>query len=176
VAAAVVFEPGTRIDGVDDSKLLTPLKREALDAIIRVRAVAVAVGMVDAAIIDRVNVLEATRRAMRQALAGLDVEPELVLTDFVALEGLACPQRNLVRGDQRSATVAAASIIAKVARDRMMAHADREYPQYGFGHHKGYSTAVHRAALLAHGPCPLHRRSFTGVAQPTLFDCAPIKE
>jgi ribonuclease HII len=102
---------------------------------------------------------------MGRALAALDVEPELVLTDFVALEGLRCPQRNLVRGDQRSATVAAASIIAKVARDRMMAEADHEYPQYGFGRHKGYPTADHRAALLAHGPCPLHRRSFAGVGQ-----------
>ena len=176
MAAVVVLEPGTRIDGVDDSKLLTPAERETLDAIIRVRAVAVGVGLVDAATIDRVNVLEATRRAMGQALAALGVEPELVLTDFVKLEGLRCPQRNLVRGDQRSATVAAASIIAKVARDSMMAEADREYPQYGFGRHKGYATLDHRAALLAHGPCPLHRRSFTGVAQPDLFELAREKE
>ena len=172
VAAAVVLNPGTRIDGVDDSKRLTRAGREELDAVIRARAMAVAVGLVDAATIDRVNVLEATRRAMRQALEALDVEPELVLTDFVALEGLKCPQRNLVRGDQRSATVAAASIIAKVARDTLMAEADREYPQYGFGRHKGYPTADHRAALRAHGPCPMHRQSFAGVAQPDLFDYA----
>ena len=165
MAAAVILEPGTVIEGVDDSKRLTPAERERLDAAIRARAMAVAVALVDAVTIDRVNVLEATRRAMGRALAALDVEPELVLTDFVALEGLTCPQRNLVRGDQRSATVAAASIIAKVARDRMMAEADREYPQYGFGRHKGYPTADHRAALLAHGPCPLHRRSFAGVGQ-----------
>ena len=176
VAAAVVFEPGTRIDGVDDSKRLLPADREELDAVIRARAIAVAVGWADAATVDRVNVLEATRRAMRQALAALGVEPELVLIDFVVLEGLACPQRNLVRGDQRSATVAAASIIAKVARDRMMVEADREYPQYGFGQHKGYPTPDHRAALLAHGPCPLHRLSFTGVAQPDLFDYAQGEE
>ena len=163
MAAAVILEPGTVIEGVDDSKRLTPAERERLDAAIRARAMAVAVALVDAVTIDRVNVLEATRRAMGRALAALDVEPELVLSDFVALEGLGCPQRNLVRGDQRSATVAAASIIAKVARDRMMAEADREYPQYGFGRHKGYPTADHRAALLAHGPCPLHRRSFAGV-------------
>ena len=165
MAAAVILEPGTVIEGVDDSKRLTPAERERLDAAIRARAMAVAVALVDAVTIDRVNVLEATRRAMGRALAALDVEPELVLSDFVALEGLGCPQRNLVRGDQRSATVAAASIIAKVARDRMMAEADREYPQYGFGRHKGYPTADHRAALLAHGPCPLHRRSFAGVGQ-----------
>jgi ribonuclease HII len=172
VAAAVVLKPDTRIDGVDDSKRLTRAGREELDAVIRANAMAVAVGLVDAATIDRVNVLEATRRAMRQALEALDVEPELVLTDFVALEGLKCPQRNLVRGDQRSATVAAASIIAKVARDMLMAEADREYPQYGFGRHKGYPTADHRAALRTHGPCPMHRRSFAGVAQPDLFDYA----
>ena len=176
VAAVVILEPGTVIEGVDDSKRLTPAEREELATAIRARAMAVAVALVDAATIDRVNVLEATRRAMGRALAALDVEPELVLTDFVKLEGLRCPQRNLVRGDQRSATVAAASIIAKVARDRMMAEADREYPQYGFGRHKGYPTADHRAALLAHGPCPLHRRSFAGVAQPDLFEYAQGKE
>jgi ribonuclease HII len=176
VAAAVILEPGAVIGGVDDSKRLTPVEREELDGIIRARAVAVGVGVADAATIDRVNVLEATRRAMGRALSALGVEPELVLTDFVALDGLGCPQRNLVRGDQRSATVAAASIIAKVARDRMMADADREYPQYGFGRHKGYPTADHRAALLAHGPCPLHRRSFAGVAQPDLFESTTGKE
>lgn len=176
VAAAVILEPGTVIEGVDDSKRLTPAEREELDVAIRARAMAVAVALVDAATIDRVNVLEATRRAMGRALAALDVEPELVLTDFVALEGLRCPQRNLIRGDQRSATVAAASIIAKVARDRMMAEADHEYPQYGFGRHKGYPTADHRAALRAHGPCPLHRRSFAGVIQPDLFESRPVKE
>lgn len=170
VAAAVVLNPGVRIAGVDDSKLLTPKEREALYGVIRTRAVAVGVGMVDAPTIDRVNILEATRRAMSFAFHALGLEPELVLTDFVALDGLPCPQRNLVRGDQRSATVAAASIIAKVTRDRIMAEADREYPQYGFGRHKGYATQEHLAALSMHGPCPLHRRTFNGVAvQQELF-------
>jgi ribonuclease HII len=177
VAAAVVLGPGTRIDGVDDSKLLTPEEREELDAVIRARAVAIGVGMVDAATIDRVNILEATRRAMGLALAVLGFEPELVLTDFVALGGLGCPQRNLVRGDQRSATVAAASIVAKVARDRIMAEADREYPQYGFGRHKGYATLEHMAALVMHGPCPLHRRTFNGVVlQQDLFSIIASEE
>lgn len=170
VAAAVVLGPGTRIAGVDDSKRLTPEERESLYAVIRARAVAIGVGMVDAETIDRVNILQATRRAMGLALAGLGLEPELVLTDFVALDGLRCPQRNLVNGDRRSATVAAASIIAKVTRDRMMAEADREYPQYGFGRHKGYPTLEHLAALITHGPCPLHRRTFSGViVQQDLF-------
>ena len=169
VAAAVILEAGTRIKGVDDSKRLTPEQRRELDGVIRTRAVSIGVGIMDSRTIDRVNILEATRRAMRLALGALGQEPELVLTDFVFLDGLPCPQRNLVDGDQRSATVAAASIIAKVARDGIMEEADREYPQYGFGQHKGYATLGHRAALMAHGPCPLHRRSFAGVSQPDLF-------
>jgi ribonuclease HII len=177
VAAAVIFGPGKRVDGVDDSKLLTAEEREELDAVIRARAVAIGIGMVDAPTIDRVNILEATRQAMGLALAVLGLEPELVLTDFVALDGLRCPQRNLVRGDQRSATVAAASIIAKVARDRLMAEADREYPQYGFSRHKGYATLDHLAALLLHGPCPLHRRTFNGVVlQQDLFSIIASEE
>jgi len=169
VAAAVILEAGTRIRGVDDSKRLTPEQRKELDGVIRTRAVSIGVGIMDSRTIDRVNILEATRRAMRLALGALGQEPELVLTDFVFLDGLPCPQRNLVDGDQRSATVAAASIIAKVARDGIMEEADREYPQYGFGQHKGYATLEHRTALMAHGPCPLHRRSFAGVSQPDLF-------
>jgi ribonuclease HII len=177
VAAAVVLGPGTRIAGVDDSKRLTPEERESLYVVIRSRAVAIGVGMVDAATIDRVNILQATRRAMGLALGSLGLEPELVLTDFVALDGLRCPQRNLVNGDQRSATVAAASIIAKVTRDRMMAEADREYPQYGFGRHKGYATLEHLAALIMHGPCPLHRRTFNGViVQQDLFSIIADEE
>ena len=177
VAAAVVLGPGTRIAGVDDSKRLTPEERESLYVVIRSRAVAIGVGMVDAETIDRVNILQATRRAMGLALGSLGMEPELVLTDFVALDGLRCPQRNLVNGDQRSATVAAASIIAKVTRDRMMAEADREYPQYGFGRHKGYATLEHLAALIMHGPCPLHRRTFNGViVQQDLFSIIADEE
>jgi len=177
VAAAVVLNPGIRIAGVDDSKLLTPEDREALYGVIHARAVAVGVGMMDAPTIDRVNILEATRRAMSVALNALGLEPELVLTDFVALDGLPCPQRNLVKGDQRSATVAAASIIAKVTRDRIMTEADREYPQYGFGRHKGYATQEHLAALSVHGPCPLHRRTFNGVAvQQELFSIIADEE
>jgi len=177
VAAAVVLAPGTRIKGVDDSKRLEPEQREELYDVIRVRAMGIGVGMVDAPTIDRVNILQATRRAMGVALGALNLEPELVLTDFVALDGLRCPQRNLVEGDRRSATVAAASIIAKVTRDRMMADADRDYPQYGFGRHKGYATLEHLAALMMHGPCPLHRRTFSGVVlQQDLFSIIADEE
>jgi len=163
VAAAVILPPGGRIEGVDDSKRLTAEERTRLCDVIGARAVAVGVGMADPATIDRVNILEATRLAMRQALAALAAAPELVLTDYVVLDGLECPQKNLVQGDRRSASVAAASIVAKVTRDRIMEAADRDYPEYGFGRHKGYPTPEHRAALVRHGPCPLHRRTFAGV-------------
>jgi ribonuclease HII len=170
VAAAVVLAPEARIAGVDDSKRLVPEERRRLFDVIQARALAVAVAVVDQVTIDRINILEATRRAMGQALAALAVEPELVLTDFVSVPGLRCPQRNLVEGDRRSASVAAASIIAKVTRDRLMEEADREFPLYGFGRHKGYATPEHREALERHGPCALHRRTFAGMFnQMTLF-------
>lgn len=172
VAAAVVLAPDTRIRGLDDSKRLDPEVRQDLYGVIRERASAWAVGIVDQGTIDRINILEATRAAMLAALDGLDVPPELVLTDFVEVRGLAYPQQNLVRGDQRSASVAAASIVAKVTRDRLMEEADRAFPQYGFARHKGYATEEHRAALEQHGPCDLHRRTFRSVwelAQGELF-------
>jgi ribonuclease HII len=176
VAAAVVLPPGARIAGVDDSKRLAAEVRERLFAVIRARAVAVGVAVVDHLTIDRINILQATRLAMGQALAALEVEPELVLTDYVTVPGLRCPQRNLVDGDRRSASVAAASIIAKVTRDRIMQEADREYPAYGFGRHKGYATPEHRLALERHGPCALHRRTFAGIwSQMTLFSRSELE-
>ena len=163
VAAAVVLDPARRVKRLADSKLLTPERREELYALIQERAVAVGVGIVDHLTIDRVNILRATILAMQQAVAGLAVVPDLVITDFVALPTLPCPQRNLVDGDARCATVAAASIVAKVTRDRLMLEADRQFPEYGFAKHKGYGTADHLAALDRHGACPIHRRSFSGV-------------
>lgn len=163
VAAAVILAPDRRIRGLADSKVLIAERREELFQVIQERALAVGVGIVDHETIDRVNILEATRMAMRQALAGLAVQPELVITDFVRLPGLPCPQRNLVDGDARCASVAAASIVAKVTRDRIMVEADSKYPQYGFARHKGYATPEHLAAMDRHGPCPLHRRTFAGV-------------
>lgn len=163
VAAAVIIAPDRRIKGLADSKLLPPERREELFLAIQERALAVGVGVVDHETIDRINILQATRRAMTEALAALAVTPELVITDFVALAGLPCPQRNLVAGDRRSASVAAASIVAKVTRDRMMVEVDAQFPEYGFARHKGYATPEHLAALDRHGPCPIHRRSFSGV-------------
>jgi ribonuclease HII len=176
VAAAVVLPPGTRIAGVDDSKRLVVEERERLFEIIRARALGVGVAVVDHLTIDRINILQATRLAMGQALAALAMEPELVLTDFVEVPGLRCPQRNLVDGDRRSASIAAASIVAKVTRDRIMDAADRDFPLYGFGRHKGYATPEHRDALERHGPCSLHRRTFAGIwNQLTLFSRSELQ-
>ncbi len=163
VAAAVIIAPDRRIAGVADSKLLAPERREELFAVIHERALAVGVGVVDHETIDRINILQATRRAMAEALAALAVVPDLVITDFVTLPALPCPQRNLVAGDRRCASVAAASIVAKVTRDRIMRELDAVFPAYGFARHKGYATAEHLAALDRHGPCPVHRRTFAGV-------------
>jgi len=163
VAAAVIIGPERRIKGLADSKLLTAEQRDALFERITERAVAIGVGIVDHETIDRINILQATHRAMLEALAALSVAPDFVITDFVALRDLTCPQRNLIDGDARCASVAAASIIAKVTRDRLMLEADRTFPEYGFARHKGYATPEHLAALDRLGPCPLHRRTFSGV-------------
>ena len=163
VAAAVILDPGRRVRGLQDSKVLTPERREELFLVISERARAIGVGIVDHGTIDRINILRATETAMLEALTRLAVAPELVITDFVALRALACPQKNLVDGDARCATVAAASIIAKVTRDRMMLELDTTYPEYGFARHKGYATPEHLTALDRLGPCPIHRRTFAGV-------------
>ncbi len=160
VAAAVVIAPDRRIRHLADSKLLPPDRREELFHLIQERALTVGVGVIDHETIDRINILRATRLAMLEAVRRLGITPELVITDFVALPELGCPQRNLVDGDARCASVAAASIVAKVTRDRLMVELDARFPAYGFGRHKGYATPEHLAALNRHGLCPLHRRSF----------------
>ena len=160
VAAAVVIAPDRRIRGLADSKVLPPERREELYGLIQERAVAVGVGIVDHLTIDRINILEATRLAMGQALTALALIPELIITDFVPLRIVPCPQRNLVDGDARCASVAAASIGGKFTRIRLMCELDTKFPAYGFARHKGYATAEHIAAIDRHGLCPLHRRSF----------------
>jgi ribonuclease HII len=170
IASAVTLNPERRIKGLQDSKLLSPTEREVLFDRIQEAALAVGVGIIDPETIDRVNILEATRLAMLEALGKFSLPPELVLTDAVTLPLLACPQKALIKGDQRSASIAAASIIAKVTRDRLMVDYDERFPQYGFCRHKGYATPEHLAALVRHGPCPIHRRTFRGVwAQGELF-------
>ena len=163
VAAAVIIDPCRRIKGLNDSKVLTPAQRNELFGVIGERALAIGVGVVDHETIDRINILRATRTAMLEALGRLAVSPDLVITDFVHLATLRCPQQNLVNGDARCASVAAASIVAKVTRDRIMREADRQHPDYGFARHKGYATPEHLAVLDRLGPCPIHRRTFAGV-------------
>ncbi|HWN40707.1 MAG TPA: ribonuclease HII [Thermoanaerobaculia bacterium] len=163
VAAAVIVDPFCSVPGVDDSKCLTAPERERLAAAIRATAVAFAVVAVAADVIDRINILEATRRAMCQAVSGLEPEPDCVVVDAVALSGFQVPCLPLIRGDSVSYGVACASILAKVERDRMMTELGREYPAYGFGVHKGYGVPEHLQALEEYGPCPVHRLTYKPV-------------
>ena len=163
VAAAVILDPAVRITGLDDSKRLSARRRAELDLEIRERATACAVARVEAEVIDAINILQATMQAMREAVGRLDPAPEEVLVDGDRCPVLPCPGRAVVRGDSSVAVISAASILAKVARDREMIEMDRRYPEYGFARHKGYGTRAHRDALVRFGPSPIHRRSFAPV-------------
>ncbi len=163
VAAAVVLDGRCLFPGVDDSKLVPPPDRVRLAAAIRRGCLGLTVASVPAAVIDRINILEASRQAMVQALAGLAPPPDCAVVDAVPLRGLAFPCLPVVRGDAISYAVACASIIAKVERDRLMVELDRRYPQYGFAAHKGYSVPEHLQALALYGPCPEHRLTFERV-------------
>ena len=162
VAAAVVLSPDRPVRGLNDSKLLSPERREVLAERIRQRAVAWAIGAVDAATIDRVNIYQASRMAMRLAVARLNPPPDFLLVDALALE-LPLPQRALIKGDARCHAIAAASILAKVRRDDCMRAWDRIFPEYGLAAHKGYGTPEHLRALQQYGPTPLHRLSYEPV-------------
>ena len=165
VAAAVILPPGAPLPGVDDSKRLTPEGRARVYGVIRRVALCCAWGIVTPSVIDRINILEASRLAMRRALAGLALPPQLVVVDGWELPRLTWPQHARPRADSTSLAVAAASVLAKVRRDRMMVRYGRLYPQYDFGGNKGYPTPGHLEALETHGACPIHRRSFAPVAQ-----------
>ncbi len=145
---------------VNDSKKLSPKKREMLCQQILEHALSVSVAEVDWATIDHINILKATHLAMEKALLGLDVTPGVALVDGYAVPTLPLPQKAIVQGDAKSVTIAAASIVAKVKRDAMMQHFHEQYPQYGFNQHKGYCTKAHVAAIKAYGPCPIHRKTF----------------
>jgi ribonuclease HII len=160
VAAAVMFAPGTEIAGVDDSKRLDPETRAALAQEIRAKASGVAVGLASVEEIDRINIYHASLLAMRRAVEGLPRAPQHVLVDARTVPGIAMPQNAFNKGDGINFTIAAASIIAKTARDAMMEALDREYPGYGFATHKGYPTPEHREALLRLGRSRVHRMSF----------------
>ncbi len=161
VAACVILPPGTDIPGIDDSKKLTPKQREALYEEICAKAVAIGIGRVDEQQIDRWNIRQATRMAMRQAVECLAVRPQHLLIDAEQID-LPLPQWSIVRGDQLSLAIAAASVVAKVTRDRLCLQWEERDPGYGIARHKGYATAYHRQQLLLRGPSPHHRRSFLG--------------
>jgi len=160
VAAAVILPKDFAIPGVDDSKKLSEKKREELYSVITECALAYGVGIMDNDVIDKVNILEATKQAMRQALERLPVKPDYILIDALTLKDLEVPQRGIIKGDSLSVSIAAASIVAKVTRDRMMDEYHRKYPYYAFDQNKGYGTRSHYEGIEEHGICGIHRRSF----------------
>ena len=160
VAAAVILPPGYEHPGINDSKKLSSRQRERLYAIIQHDAVSIGVGLSEAPLIDRVNILQATLLAMREAVLELFPPPDFLLIDGLNRIDLATPQEAIIRGDSQSVSIAAASIIAKVSRDRLMEMYHRQFPQYNFLRNKGYGTKEHRAAIVKFGRCKIHRRSF----------------
>lgn len=166
VAAAVILDPAMVIEGLNDSKKLSPRQRDVLFDLIMEKAHAVAVAETSASVIDRINILQATRQAMLAAVEQLQPQPDYMLIDGINTIDSSLPQQAVKQGDARSASIAAASIIAKVTRDRQMQEYDQQYPEYGFVSHKGYGSARHLAMLRKYGPCPIHRLSFAGVVQP----------
>lgn len=160
VAAACVLEPGTEIPGLNDSKKLTPKKRDLLYDLLIERATDFAVGFATPEEIDSINILNATMLAMRRAIAALKEPADYALVDGNCIRDYPIPARAIIKGDSLSMSVAAASILAKVTRDRLCLEDDRQYPMYGFAKHKGYGTAEHIAALRTYGPCPIHRKTF----------------
>lgn len=162
VAGAVILPKDCRILYINDSKKLSAAKREELDAIIREQAVAVGIGVVPPERIDEINILQATYEAMRKALRELSVTPDILLNDAVTIPEVKIPQVPIVKGDAKSISIGAASIVAKVYRDRLMVELSAQYPQYGFAGNKGYGSAEHIAAIRQYGLTPVHRRSFVG--------------
>ena len=165
VAAAVILPTRCRLVGINDSKQLSAKDREQVYTAILEQAVGVGVGSADVAEIDQLNILEATRLAMRRAVEQLVPLPDYVLIDAVVLPGFKVPTRPIIKGDSLSVSIAAASIIAKVTRDRLMARYHEIFPEYGFLSHKGYGTAEHLERLARHGPCAIHRRTFAPVQE-----------
>ncbi|PIE63409.1 MAG: ribonuclease HII [Desulfobacter postgatei] len=163
VSAAVVLPEDFDVPGVNDSKKLSEKKREALFPTLQNHAVAFGIGIADHKEIDRINILQASLLSMKRAVENLNVVPDYLLIDGKFSIDSSIDQRSVIKGDALSLSIAAASILAKVTRDRIMADLDLQYPMYGFRRHKGYPTKAHKQAILTHGPCPVHRRSFKGV-------------
>jgi ribonuclease HII len=164
VAAAVVLPMSLKIEGINDSKLLPPERREELAQLIRAKAIAIGVGEADHIEIDTLNIAVAGRLAMKRAVEGLQLIPDLLLVDGFPLPEVRLPQEALIKGDRRSASIMAGALIAKTTRDAHMKAQAEVFPGYGFQNHFGYSTPEHARALLERGPCPIHRRSFSPVA------------
>ena len=164
VAAACILDLSKAVpDKLNDSKKLTAKQRDEIGAELRQHALAFGIGAVDAEEIDRVNILEATKKAMSLAIDALKPKADFLLVDALQLRQIRLPQKAIIKGDAISYSIAAASVIAKTYRDALMTRYDSEFPVYGFADHKGYGAASHRAAIKKHGPCSLHRRSFRGV-------------
>jgi ribonuclease HII len=171
IAAAVILDPKRPIKGLADSKILTAKQREALFQEIRSRALAFSAARATVFEIDQINILQASLLAMKRAVNGLNIFPDHALVDGNKCPDLSCTAEAIVEGDATEPAISAASIVAKVLRDRIMVMMDKKYPEYGFAQHKGYSTDQHRKALRDHGPCRIHRRSFSPVA--AYFNCHP---
>lgn len=163
VASAVILPKGISIPSIDDSKKLSAKKREQLYDVISKEAVGIGIGIVDEKKIDEINILQAAIMAMKIAVGQLNIKPDFILSDAVSLSDLNIPQKAIIKGDSKSISIAAASIIAKVTRDRLMHEYHKKYPAYNFISNKGYGTAEHLEMLRKHGPCEIHRRSFKGV-------------
>ncbi len=162
VVASVIMKPDSFIEGVNDSKKVSEKKREKLYEQIIEEAVSYSVGIIDQNEIDEINILNATKKGLTESIKGLKVKPERIIVDALdKIDTCGIPYMPIVKGDAKCYSIAAASIIAKVTRDRIMRQWDEVYPMYGFARHKGYGTAAHIAAIKEYGPCPLHRRSFT---------------
>ncbi|BBO89199.1 ribonuclease HII [Desulfosarcina ovata] len=165
VSAAVILPENADLPGIDDSKKLTPTRRNRLYDRLYGVARAIGVGVVDAAEIDRANILQATLRSMAMAVANLCPQPDCLLIDGIFPIATDLPQKTIKKGDSRSISIAAASIVAKVTRDRIMTQVDLLFPEFGFSRHKGYPTQSHRAAIAQYGCSPIHRRTFKGVRE-----------
>ena len=173
VGAGAVILPAdldlSLLTGVRDSKELTPAQRESLAPQIKKVALAFGIGMLSSELVDEFGIVEATRRAMAQAIKKLGVSPEFLLVDALKLPKIPLPQKAIIDGDKLSLSIACASIIAKVARDHLMINVEKKYPGYGFARHKGYGTPEHLDCLERFGPCPIHRRTFAPIAQEKLL-------
>ena len=162
VVASVIMPKDSMIEGVNDSKKVTEKRREKIYEQILQEAISYGVGIIDQEEIDEINILQATKKGLTQALASMNIKPNVILVDaLTGIDTFGIPYKSIIKGDANSYSIAAASIIAKVTRDRIMREWDKVYPEYGFEAHKGYGTAKHIQAIKEYGLCPLHRRSFT---------------